>query len=127
MNTPAQNNSHPLKRQRSKKQRFKAASSLVQHHHQDRGDTDDADDDGLGGLAHVRVKDLVDAKIISGWAQLKRLIDEQRTFPKGILLSPNVRVFAVAEVKKWLETRPVPTADTQEENGCLKEKGRTRE
>ena len=111
MNTPAEQLS-PFERQRSKKQRFKAASSLVQHHHQDRGDTDDADDDGLGGLAHVRVKDLVDAKIISGWAQLKRLIDEQN-FPKGILLSPNVRVFAVAEVKKWLETRPVPTADTR--------------
>jgi predicted DNA-binding transcriptional regulator AlpA len=76
---------------------------LVQDHVPD----DDEDDDDSTVPAYVRFADLREAKIASSWPQLYRLIAEQG-FPPGIWLSPNVRVFAVAEVRRWLASRPVP-------------------
>jgi hypothetical protein len=71
------------------------------------------DDEGNDVVpAYCRFIDLQRAQICSSWAQLKRLIEEQG-FPPGILASPNVRIFAVAEVRRWLAGRPV--ADSNKE------------
>lgn len=63
--------------------------------------------DGENALPlHCRFADLRAAGLVSSWPQLYRLINEQG-FPAGKVLSPQVRVFPIAEVKRWLATRPV--------------------
>jgi predicted DNA-binding transcriptional regulator AlpA len=47
--------------------------------------------------------------IVSSWPQLRRLI-ELHGFPKGRLLSPNVRAWAGDEIDEWLASRPTEPA-----------------
>jgi hypothetical protein len=57
-----------------------------------------------------RFKDLKAANIVSDHRQLGRLIAEQG-FPPGLLLSPAVRVWDVADVCRWLDARRQQEAD----------------
>jgi len=114
MDIPAEQTA-PFARQRSKKtQLSQTTSSLAQHHHQDRGDTDDADADDAALPTYCRFNDLRSAKICTSWIQLARLIEKQ-SFPPGILLSSNTRVWAVSEIRAWLASRPVADTATKED------------
>jgi hypothetical protein len=57
-------------------------------------------------LSLLRFRDLKDRGIVNSWPQLKRLI-ELHAFPKGRLLSPNVRAWTDTEIEDWVGTRPV--------------------
>jgi hypothetical protein len=52
-----------------------------------------------------RYRDLVDAKIVTSWMQLNRLIDDHG-FPSGQMLSANIRIWRVDQVDRWLSERP---------------------
>jgi hypothetical protein len=54
---------------------------------------------------YCRFRDLRAAGVAGTWQQLGRMIDAQG-FPPGQLLSPNVRVWKVEEINRWLEARP---------------------
>lgn len=56
-------------------------------------------------LKYLRFRDLQEAGVITSWPVLRRRIDKDG-FPKGILLGPNMRVWAEADVIKWLDGRP---------------------
>jgi hypothetical protein len=47
--------------------------------------------------------------IVSSWPQLRRLI-ELHGFPKGRLLSPNVRAWTGDEIDEWRASRPTEPA-----------------
>jgi hypothetical protein len=53
----------------------------------------------------IRFRDLRASGIANNWTQLLRMVD-QDGFPCGRLLSPNVRVWDINEIVRWLETRP---------------------
>ena len=74
---------------------------------QRQGDRASGDDDADARLLPVycRFRDLVDAGIATNWPQLLRMIDDQG-FPTGIWLSANIRGWEVAEVRRWLASRP---------------------
>jgi predicted DNA-binding transcriptional regulator AlpA len=57
-------------------------------------------------MKYLRFPDLVARGIVNSRMTLKRLIDAQG-FPVGILLTPNARAWAEAEVNEWLASRPV--------------------
>jgi hypothetical protein len=67
----------------------------------ERGDNGDAP-----RLPHfVRYRDLHAAGIVASWQQLFNLIDDYG-FPSGVLISPNTRVWNIADVEQWLAGRP---------------------
>jgi len=72
--------------------------------HGDRGCEDDADDAPRLPV-FVRFRDIRAAGIATSRQQLNRLIDEDG-FPVGIMLSPNIRAWKIADVEAWLEKRP---------------------
>lgn len=51
-----------------------------------------------------RFADLKEAKVVTNWPQLRRLIDNAG-FPPGYLLSPACRVWDAPDVEAWLESR----------------------
>ena len=62
----------------------------------------DADADDAEKLpAHCRFKDLKEAGICSDYRQLARMVADEN-FPPGFLLSPNVRVWNIGEIRRWL-------------------------
>jgi predicted DNA-binding transcriptional regulator AlpA len=54
----------------------------------------------------LRFPDLKARNIVKSWAQLRRLT-EKYEFPRGRMLSPNVRAWTDDEIDEWLESRPV--------------------
>ena len=81
------------------------AVQLLPHQRQgDRGSADDAAGHGL--RRYVRFNDLVAAGIVTNWATLARLQD-QEGFPLGVMLGKNTRVWPVDEVENWVARRPV--------------------
>jgi predicted DNA-binding transcriptional regulator AlpA len=67
----------------------------------------DDDDDASRVLpVYVRARDIRDAGIARNWPTLTRLIEEEG-FPRGVMLSPNIRAWRLDEIEQWLETRPV--------------------
>lgn len=54
---------------------------------------------------YCRYRDLVEAGITGNWPHLLRLIEDEG-FPAGVMLSANIRAWDIAEVRKWLATRP---------------------
>jgi hypothetical protein len=52
----------------------------------------------------VRYRDLHAAGIVDSWQQLYNLIDYG--FPPGQLISPNTRLWNVADIEAWLASRP---------------------
>lgn len=72
----------------------------------DRSDGGDDDAAAIGRLpTYCRFRDLVEAGITTSWAQILRMVDEEG-FPTGIWLSANVRGWDIAEVRRWLASRP---------------------
>jgi hypothetical protein len=72
------------------------------------GDRGSTDDDGATARrlpVYCRYRDLVENGICGSWQQLSRLIADHG-FPYGIMLSPNVRAWDVAEIRQWLASRP---------------------
>jgi predicted DNA-binding transcriptional regulator AlpA len=55
---------------------------------------------------YVRFRDISAAGIARNWPTLTRLIEEEG-FPRGVMLSPNIRAWPLDEIKQWLATRPV--------------------
>jgi predicted DNA-binding transcriptional regulator AlpA len=55
---------------------------------------------------YIRYDDLEAAGIAKNWPTLTRLIEEEG-FPRGVMLSPNIRAWRLDEIKAWLATRPV--------------------
>jgi predicted DNA-binding transcriptional regulator AlpA len=53
----------------------------------------------------LRFKDLHERGIVKSWPQLKRLT-EKYGFPKGRMISPNIRAWDEAEIEQWFQTRP---------------------
>jgi predicted DNA-binding transcriptional regulator AlpA len=54
----------------------------------------------------LRFRDLVERKITNNRPHLKRL-QEQHGFPRGRMISPNIRTWTEDEIAAWYETRPV--------------------
>ena len=54
----------------------------------------------------LRFRDLKERGIVNSWPQLRRLVD-LHGFPKGRLLSPNIRAWTGAEIDAWIASRPV--------------------
>src|SRR5262245_33934195 len=54
----------------------------------------------------LRFRDLQARGIVKSWPQLKNLT-EKHDFPKGKMLSPNIRTWTEDEVYEWYEGRPV--------------------
>jgi predicted DNA-binding transcriptional regulator AlpA len=109
MDAPAQQSAeHHYLRQKAKpassetRQSSTASTTSPPQRQGDRGSKDDA-------ASHlpifVRYKDLVAAGIVDSYRQLYNLIND-RGFPPGMLLSPNVRAWNVADIEAWLSTRP---------------------
>src|SRR5262245_23056476 len=83
-------------------------TGAIHHRFGDRGD-DDGDDDGDRARRlpiYVRARDIRDAGIARNWPTLTRLIEEEG-FPRGVMLSPNIRAWRLDEIEAWLATRPV--------------------
>lgn len=59
--------------------------------------------DGLK-IKLLRFSDLKEANVVTSWPQLRRLVTGQK-FPPGYMLSPAVRVWDMAEIQAWLESR----------------------
>jgi predicted DNA-binding transcriptional regulator AlpA len=74
------------------------------HGHGDRGDVDDDAAPSMLPL-YIRYRDLAAAGIVASWNQLFKMIDTEG-FPPGVLLSPNIRAWKLADVEEWLAKRP---------------------
>src|SRR5262249_10273946 len=92
------------------------------------GDRGSGDDNGQPGVLpiYVRYVDLVAAGIVRSWTQLVRLIDD-KGFPAGQLLSPNIRAWRLDLVERWLsarpgERKPVPDAWPKERREAAEKK-----
>ena len=70
----------------------------------------------------LRFADLKGNGVVNSWPQLRRLI-ELHDFPRGRLLSPNVRAWTSAEIDEWLATRPT---DPSPARGAAKAKQQAR-
>jgi predicted DNA-binding transcriptional regulator AlpA len=57
-------------------------------------------------LSFLRFKDLQARNIVKSWPQLKRLI-EKYSFPKGRMISPNIRVWTETEIQDYVESCPI--------------------
>jgi predicted DNA-binding transcriptional regulator AlpA len=53
----------------------------------------------------LRFADLEARNIVHSWPQLKRLV-EKHGFPKGRMISPNIRAWDEAEIDEWFKSRP---------------------
>jgi predicted DNA-binding transcriptional regulator AlpA len=74
-------------------------------HLQRQGDRGNTDDDAPARLPVLcRFCDLVAANITTSWAQLRNQI-EREGFPRGVMLSKNVRAWAIRDVEAWLAER----------------------
>ena len=82
------------------------AAGAVHARFGDRGNDDGGDDDAWRLPIYVRFRDISAAGIAKNWPTLLRLIEEEG-FPRGVMLSPNIRAWRLDEIKTWLETRPV--------------------
>jgi predicted DNA-binding transcriptional regulator AlpA len=108
MNVPAEQSAeHHRLGQKAKsvssETRQPSTSSISSHQrHGDRGTNDDA---ASRLPVFVRYKDLAAAGICDSYRQLYNMIDNGG-FPPGMLLSPNVRAWNVADIEDWLSTRP---------------------
>jgi len=119
--------------------RSPAPVTSANERHGDRGSSDDegADDDGdddddaaLRLPAFVRFSDIKAANIATSWEQLYRLIDKEG-FPPGVMLSPNIRAWPIADVRSWLkhrpsERKPVPNAWPESRREAAAEEKRKR-
>jgi hypothetical protein len=54
----------------------------------------------------LRFADLKTRRIVNSWPQLRRL-QQLHGFPRGRMLSPNIRAWTEAEVDDWIASRPV--------------------
>jgi predicted DNA-binding transcriptional regulator AlpA len=54
---------------------------------------------------YIRFHDLKSAGIVANWQTLRRLTKDHG-FPVGLLLSPNIRAWDIAEVQSWIAKRP---------------------
>ena len=54
----------------------------------------------------LRYRNLKERGIANSWPQLKRMI-ELHGFPRGRLLSPNIRAWTEDEIGAWIASRPV--------------------
>jgi len=54
----------------------------------------------------LRFSDLRACGIVKSWPQLKRL-QQLHGFPRGRMLSPNIRAWTEDEVSGWIASRPV--------------------
>jgi hypothetical protein len=79
------------------------AQPTTPHHRH--GDRDSGDEDAAKLPVYCRYRDLIEAGIATNWPQLLRMIDGEG-FPTGIMLSANIRVWEVGEIRQWLATRP---------------------
>jgi predicted DNA-binding transcriptional regulator AlpA len=108
MNAPAEQcaEHHRLgqKSKRSSESRQPSASSRIAPH-QRQGNRGSAEDGATRLPTFVRFHDLRAVGIVSNWPQLYNLIDDY-DFPPGVLLSPNIRAWDIAEVQRWLASRP---------------------
>jgi predicted DNA-binding transcriptional regulator AlpA len=52
-----------------------------------------------------RFNDLVAAGLVRNRTTLQRLIDNE-SFPSGVMIGRNTRVWPVADIEKWITTRP---------------------
>jgi hypothetical protein len=64
----------------------------------------------------VRMRDLKDRGIVTGWPQLRDL-QIRSGFPSGRLIGPNTRVWLVDEVNAWLDSRPTGPSELAQERG----------
>jgi hypothetical protein len=88
---------------KAKSAKLSAPRMLPHEHHGDRGCGNDT---GLPRLPQfVRFRNLREASIVDSWQQLSQLIDRYG-FPPGRLLSPNIRVWDIDDVRQWLANRP---------------------
>jgi predicted DNA-binding transcriptional regulator AlpA len=55
--------------------------------------------------SYCRFHDIREAGVADSWQQLGRMIDHEG-FPPGRLLSPNIRVWEIDEIKRWMASRP---------------------
>jgi predicted DNA-binding transcriptional regulator AlpA len=55
---------------------------------------------------YIRYGDLEAAGIARNWPTLTRLIEEEG-FPRGVMLSPNIRAWKLDDITAWLATRPI--------------------
>jgi predicted DNA-binding transcriptional regulator AlpA len=55
---------------------------------------------------YIRYDDLEAAGIARNWPTLTRLIEEEG-FPRGVMLSPNIRAWKLDDITAWLATRPI--------------------
>jgi hypothetical protein len=75
------------------------------HGHGDRGNADDTDVKPSILPVYVRYRDLQAAGLVNSWNQLANMVDNEG-FPPGVLLSPNIRAWRLADIESWLATRP---------------------
>jgi len=61
-------------------------------------------------LSLLRFKQLQQRNIVKNRPQLKRL-QEKHGFPKGKLVSPNIRAWTEDEVYEWYQSRPAENAE----------------
>jgi hypothetical protein len=73
-------------------------------HPQRQGDRGNTDDDAPRLPVLCRFPDLVAAGFTTSWAQLRNQI-ERENFPRGVLLSRNVRAWPVRDIQTWLAER----------------------
>ena len=58
----------------------------------------------MATLKLLRIADLKSMGVVSGWTQLRRLV-ENHGFPPGYLLGSTTRVWDVDAVEAWLQAR----------------------
>lgn len=103
----AQCSPHEVKLEDAAKKKAPPETGAIRQRFGDRGDDDDGDDDARRVLpVYVRFRDINAAGIAKNWPTLTRLIEEEN-FPRGVMLSPNIRAWRLDEIRAWLETRPI--------------------
>jgi predicted DNA-binding transcriptional regulator AlpA len=107
----AQCSPHEVKLEDAAKKKAPPETAAIHQRFGDRGDDDDGDNDDGDDAArrlpvYVRFRDISAAGIARNWPTLTRLIEEEG-FPRGVMLSPNIRAWRLDEIRVWLETRPI--------------------
>jgi predicted DNA-binding transcriptional regulator AlpA len=75
-------------------------------------------------LRVYRFRDLKDLGFVQSWAQMGRMI-EHYGFPRGRLLTPQVRVWTDQEIAAWLALRPI-RSDAAPRGVAARKRGRPR-